>query len=143
MTSIEQILNAPKMRVTRTCRIAGHQNHLLGRVAQEQVYWVTDQLISDEQWNRILAIKRAEERAKRQARGLPPNKFNSVPTEPSENQVQSIMSLSIINVEMDLSRSRPLSRPSSQPSLRPPSRPLSQPLAQSPLPRQRQQPQQG
>ena len=83
------------MQVTPTCRIAGQQNHLLGGVAQEQVFWVTYHEIPVEQWNKVMAIKRAEERAQKRVKGLqlgPPNKFSSVPKEPSKNLVQLNMS---------------------------------------------------
>ena len=56
-TSGEQKLNAPTMRVTRTRRIAGRQNHLRGKEAQEQENWVTLLEPTDEQWNKIMAIK--------------------------------------------------------------------------------------
>ena len=68
-TTGKQNLNAPKMRVTRTRRIAGQQNHLLGKVAEEQVYWVTYHEIPEEQWRKVMAIKRAEKQAEKRARG--------------------------------------------------------------------------
>ena len=117
------------MQVTHTCWRAGRRCHLLGGVAHEQVYWVTDHLIQPEEWSRILAIKQAEQRAKRQERGLhigPPNRFNSVPLEPHQQKVQLNMSQSINSVKTDLNHSQPSSRPSSQPLSRPPSQPSAQ-----------------
>ena len=126
------------MQQTRTRRIAGLNIHLLGGAPKEQEYLVTYHDIPDELWGKVMAIKRAEERAKKRARGRrlgPPNKFTSVPKEPPKPQVQHNMSQPTINVETDLNRSRPSSRPgsrpSSQPSSRPPSQPSSQPSAQS------------
>ena len=52
---------SPKMQVTPTRRIAGLQNHLLGGVSKEQVYCVTYHEIPDEQWNKEMAKKRAEQ----------------------------------------------------------------------------------
>ena len=93
------------MRVTRTRWIAGQKNHLLGGVAEEQVYLVTYHEIPDEQWRKVMAIQRTEKQAEKRARVHnwdPPNEFSSVPNNLSENQVYFNMSQSLINVESDL-----------------------------------------
>ena len=56
------------MRQTRTRQIAGLNIYLLGGVPKEQEYWVTYHDIPEELWGKVMAIKRAEERAKKRAR---------------------------------------------------------------------------